>query len=154
MTSDSEHLARLAPLLPQLVFAFRESRGPIPPVLEPVGRLGERHLRMVISLASDGPATVSELAGRLHMTLAHASLIVRHLAEAGVVDRASDATDRRRTIVSLSATAAPAVAELHRANSEPLARFVSRISDDDADCFISLLERLIAELRDVKQPGG
>jgi DNA-binding MarR family transcriptional regulator len=152
MASNVKHLSRLAPLLPQLVFAFRESRGPIPAVLEPVGHAGERHLRMVISLANEGPATVSELAERLHMTQAHASLVVRHLGDAGVVDRTPDPADRRRTIVSLSDAAAPAVAELHRKNSDPLRRFLSDISDDDAERFISLLERLIEQLRDAKRP--
>jgi DNA-binding MarR family transcriptional regulator len=107
---------------------------------------------MVISLANEGPATVSELAKRLHMTQAHASLVVRHLGDAGVVDRTPDPADRRRTIVSLSDVAAPAVAELHRKNSDPLRRFLSDISDDDADQFISLLERLIEQLRDAKRP--
>jgi DNA-binding MarR family transcriptional regulator len=147
MSDNDRYLPQLAPLLPQFAFAFRESRGPIPDVLKPVGHAGERHLRVVISLATDGPATVSELAERLHITQAHASLILRHLGDAGVIDRRPEPADRRRTIVSLSESAAPAVAELHRQGVDPLRRFLDAINSDDAERFITLLEQLIAQLR-------
>lgn len=99
-----------------------------------------------MSLAADGSATVSELAKRLDMTQAHASLVVRGLADGGIVDRTPDERDRRRTIVSLSRSAAPAVAQLHRRNTAPLRRFLRDVEPGEAERFIELLQRLIEHL--------
>jgi DNA-binding MarR family transcriptional regulator len=141
-------IARLAPLLPQLVLALRRSRGDIPEVLRAAGRLGERHVGMLISLAIGGPATVSELAERMEMSSAHASLVVRELADAGLVDREHEPRDRRRIIVSLSDAARPAVAEMRKRSAAPLLRFLERLSDREADRFIGNLELLLACIRE------
>ena len=115
-------IARLAPLLPQLGLALRQRRGELPAALKQAGGLGERHIGALISLAVAGPATVSELADRMDMSLAHASLVVGDLAQAGLVDREHDERDRRRVIVSLSDTARPAVAQMRDRHAGSLRR--------------------------------
>lgn len=142
------HIARLAPLLPQLGLALKRRRGELPPALKQAGGLGERHLGALISLAIAGPATVSELGERMDMSLAHASLVVRDLADAGLVDRDNDEQDRRRIIVSLSEAAEPAVAQMRNRHAGALGRFVSEFDDDDAaKRFIDQLTRLVECLR-------
>jgi len=142
------HIARLAPLLPQLGLALKRRRGELPPALKQAGGLGERHLGALISLAIAGPATVSELGERMDMSLAHASLIVRDLADAGLVERDNDEQDRRRIIVSLSEAAKPAVAQMRDRHAGALGRFVSEFDDDDeAKRFIDQLTRLVECLR-------
>jgi DNA-binding MarR family transcriptional regulator len=147
MSDPRRHIARLAPLLPQLVFAFRRRRGEIPDVLKQAGSQGERHIGALISLAIMGPATVSELAQRTEMSTAHASLVVGELARSGLVDRDHDERDRRRIVVSLSSAAKPAVAEMRKRNSAPLLQFLSELGDDEAERFIDHLDRLVALLR-------
>jgi len=142
------HIARLAPLLPQLGLALKRRRGELPPALKQAGGLGERHLGALISLAIAGPATVSELGERMDMSLAHASLVVRDLADAGLVERDNDEQDRRRIIVSLSEAAKPAVAQMRDRHAGALGRFVSEFDDDDeAKRFIDQLTRLVECLR-------
>ena len=147
MNDPRRHIARLAPLLPQLVFAFRRRRGEIPDVLRQAGSQGERHISALISLAIMGPATISELAQRTEMSTAHASLVVGELARAGLVDRDHDERDRRRIVVSLSSAAKPAVAAMRKRNAAPLLRFLSELDDDEAERFIDQLDRLVALLR-------
>ena len=142
------HIARLAPLLPQLGLALRRRRGELPAALKQAGGLGERHVGALISLAIAGPATVSELADRMDMSLAHASLVVGDLASAGLVDRDHDEHDRRRIIVSLSDTAKPAVAQMRDRHAGALGRFLSELDDDEAERFIDQLSRLVECLRD------
>lgn len=143
------HIARLAPLLPQLGLALRRRRGELPVALKQAGGLGERHVGALISLAIAGPATVSELAERMDMSLAHASLVVGDLAGVGLVDRDHDERDRRRIIVSLSDTAKPAVAQMRNRHAGALGRFLSEFEDDDeAERFIDQLSRLVECLRD------
>ncbi|HTP20130.1 MAG TPA: MarR family transcriptional regulator [Solirubrobacteraceae bacterium] len=142
------HIARLAPLLPQLGLALRRRRGELPAALKQAGGLGERHVGALVSLAIAGPATVSELAERMDMSLAHASLVVGDLAGAGLVDRSHDERDRRRIIVSLSAAAKPAVAQMRERHAGALGKFLSELDDDEAEQFINQLSRLVECLRD------
>ncbi|HUA49686.1 MAG TPA: MarR family transcriptional regulator [Solirubrobacteraceae bacterium] len=150
--SRRRQIARLAPLLPQLGFALRRRRGELPPALKEAGRLGERHVATLVSLSVTGPATVSALAERTDMTLAHASLVVGELASAGLVDREHDERDRRRIIVSLSDAAVAAVEQMRDRHARPLWRFLAGMDDEEADRFIDHLGELVACLREVDTP--
>jgi DNA-binding MarR family transcriptional regulator len=149
------YVARLAPLLPQLVLAYRRRGEDIPGILRGAGLLGQRHVGMLITLAIGGPLSVSELAQRTEMTAAHASLVVGELAKARLVERDHDERDRRRIIVSLADTARPAVAQMRGRYAEPVARFLRELEEDQAEAFISNLALLLAHLRDESptQPG-
>ena len=148
MTIHRRQIARLAPLIPQLAFAWRRRSGEIPAALKQAGGHGERPISMLISLGIEGPATVSELAQRLDMTRAHASLVVGELARSGLVDRR---TRRARPAAHhrlLSEVAEPAVAEMRRRHGAPLLRFLDELDEHEADRFIDHLTRLIAHVRD------
>jgi DNA-binding MarR family transcriptional regulator len=140
-------VARLAPLLPQLVLAYRRRGEEVPATLREAGLLGQRHVGMLITLAIGGPLSVSELAQRTDMTVAHASLVVGELAKAGLVERDHDERDRRRIIVSLSETARPAVAEMRGRFAEPVMSFLRELEPDEAEAFISNLGLLLAHLQ-------
>jgi DNA-binding MarR family transcriptional regulator len=139
--------------MPQLVFAWRARRGGIPEMLKPAGRHGERHIAALISLAIAGPGSVSDLAERLNITKAHASLVVGELAKAGLVERDHAEHDRRLIIVSLSEAAKPAVAQMRESHAAPLLRFLAELDEEQADQFISHLSRLISYLRE-ELPGS
>lgn len=134
--------------MPELAFALRRRRGELPPALRRAGKLGDRHIGALVSLAVAGPATVSELAERMDMTVAHASLVVGELAAAGLVDREHDERDRRRVIVSLSEQARPAVAQMRDRHAAPLLRFLAELDDAEANRFIDHLTTLIERLRE------
>ncbi len=138
--------------MPELAFALRRRRGELPITLRQAGRLGDRHISTLVSLAVAGPATVSEVAERMDMSIAHASLVVGELADVGLIDRDHDERDRRRIIVSLSDKAKPAVAEMRNRHAAPLARFLADLDDAEAELFIDQLTTLIAYLRD--QPAA
>jgi len=142
------HISHLAPLMPELASALRRRRGDLPTALRQAGRLGDRHISALVSLAVAGPATVSELAERLDMSIAHASLVVGELSAAGLTERDHDERDRRRIIVSLSEKAKPAVAEMRDRHAAPLSRFLASLDDAAAERFIDQLTTLVACLRD------
>jgi DNA-binding MarR family transcriptional regulator len=147
MSVRRQQIGRLAPLIPQLVFAWRRRSGEIPAAFRQAGGYGERHIGMLISLAIEGPGTVSALAGRLQMTTAHASLVVGELARGGLVERDHDERDRRLIVVSLSDAARPAVAEMRKRHAAPLLKFLGELDQDEADRFIDHLSRLVAHIR-------
>lgn len=152
MRNIGPYIARLAPLLPQLVLAYRRRAEEPPQALREAGLLGQRHVGVLVTLAISGPLSVSGLAAHMDMTVAHASLVVGELAKAGLVERDHDERDRRRIIVSLSDTARPAVAEMRGHFAAPMARFLGELGDDEAEAFIANLALLLAHLRE-ESPG-
>jgi DNA-binding MarR family transcriptional regulator len=90
--------------------------------------LGERHVGPLISLVLSGPASVSELAGRIGLTPATTSLLVGELSRAGFVQRREDEADRRRTIVSLDDSIEKVVRPALDQTLAPLTRGLNRMS--------------------------
>ncbi|MFC5752446.1 MarR family transcriptional regulator [Actinomadura rugatobispora] len=64
--------------------------------------LAPRHLSLLSYLLFDGPMSVNELAARLEIAPATASLMVGDLSRQGILERREDPDDRRRTIVSIA----------------------------------------------------
>jgi DNA-binding MarR family transcriptional regulator len=120
--------------------------------------LGKRHASALLAVAAAEPIGVSELAKRLGLLLSSTSTIVGELSRAGMVERAEDELDRRRTIVRvhedyrdamegwLEVAIAPFRTALERLSPEARAHFMEgwRIlheeaslrgsDDDDGDC--------------------
>jgi DNA-binding MarR family transcriptional regulator len=63
--------------------------------------LGPRHMPAMLAVAAAGPLSVTELARRLGLGLSTTSAIVGDLSRAGLLERAEDDADRRRTIVQV-----------------------------------------------------
>jgi len=144
----NRNAARLGPLLAQLAQTYRRRSEDLPPALRDAGGLRERHIGILITLAMTGGQSVSELAQSREMTVAHTSLVVGELANAGLVVRDHDPADRRRIIVSLSTAAAPAVEEMRRRNAGPVLRFLKELGEEQADEFIANLAALVGHLGD------
>jgi DNA-binding MarR family transcriptional regulator len=91
-------------LMPRIV--SRIKRTPVPKGLRRF-TLAPRHLSLLAYLLLDGEMGVNELASRLEVAPATASLMIGDLSRQGLLDRREDDADRRRTMVS--------IAERHRA---------------------------------------
>lgn len=105
-TSDPEvqrDLEELAALLGETLRGLKHS-SPAPQELREAaesGSLGPRHMPALLAIAAAEPLSVSELARRLGLELSSTSAIVGQLSRAGLIERAEDESDRRRTIVRL-----------------------------------------------------
>jgi DNA-binding MarR family transcriptional regulator len=99
-----EDLGELVALLADTVRGLKSSADPPPEALLAAvraGSLGRRHMPALLAVTLAGPISVSELAKRLGLELSTTSTIVGQLSRAGLLDRAEDENDRRRTIVRL-----------------------------------------------------
>jgi DNA-binding MarR family transcriptional regulator len=99
-----EDLDELSSLLLETIRGLKQSSPPPPQELRDAaerGALGPRHMPALLAVAAAGPLSVSELARRLGLGLSSTSTIVGQLSRAGLLERAEDETDRRRTIVRL-----------------------------------------------------
>jgi DNA-binding MarR family transcriptional regulator len=139
-------IARLAPLMPQLALALQKGHEDVPDALKAAGTMGVRHIGTLVSLATQGTGTVGELADRLGMTPAHASLVVGDLVRADLVSRTPASDDRRRVVVALTDQARPLLAEMRSQRAAPLRAFLSTLSVDEANVFIDHLHELVNAL--------
>jgi DNA-binding MarR family transcriptional regulator len=100
LESDLEELSSLV----WGTFRGLKQSSPPPQVLRDAverASLGPRHMPALRAVATAGPMSVSELARRLGLGLSTTSAIVGQLSRAGLLERAEDDADRRRTIVRL-----------------------------------------------------
>lgn len=108
--------------------------------------LEQRHASALLTIALHGPMTITQLAGRHHVTLKTASLIAVELEQAGLIQRREDPTDRRRTIVSIAKGKERAVNEGLNERAAHLARVLDRLTPPQRDGLIIGLETLAEEM--------
>jgi DNA-binding MarR family transcriptional regulator len=130
-------------LMPRLV--GRAKRLPMPRALSNLD-LAPRHLAMLAHLEYDGPISVNELAARLEVAPTTVSLMVSTLAEAGVVERASDPADRRRRIVRIAPAYTAAIAEWLSPSASAWRRVMAELSPEQRGTVVGALRAYEAEL--------
>jgi DNA-binding MarR family transcriptional regulator len=101
LPSVEEDVARLASLVPLTLHDLKAAVPAPMPMRDAMERssLGKRHATALLAVAAAEPISVSELAKRLGLLLSSTSTIVGELSRAGMLQRAEDDQDRRRTIV-------------------------------------------------------
>src|SRR6202166_562074 len=99
--SVGDDLAELTSLIPMTLHDLKSAVPAPMPMRDAMERssLGKRHASALLAVAAAEPIGVSELAKRLGLLLSSTSTIVGELSRAGLVERAEDDQDRRRTIV-------------------------------------------------------
>jgi DNA-binding MarR family transcriptional regulator len=99
--SIEEDVTQLIAALPVTLHNLKSSVPAPMPMRDAMERasLGSRHGNALLAVAAAEPISVSELAKRLDLLLSSTSTIVGELSRAGLVERAEDENDRRRTIV-------------------------------------------------------
>jgi DNA-binding MarR family transcriptional regulator len=116
------------------------------------GKLGPRHMPVLMTVAFMGELSVSKIAERIGLSLATTSLMVGELAREGLVERAEDERDRRRTIVRLHEDYRAVMDAWSSARFAPVARALARMSPEAYDGLVEGL-RMVAEETRAAQPG-
>jgi DNA-binding MarR family transcriptional regulator len=100
-SSLADDLAELTSLFPVTLHDLKSAVPAPMPMRDAMERasLGRRHANALLAVAAVEPISVSELAKRLGLLLSSTSTIVGELSRAGLLERAEDERDRRRTIV-------------------------------------------------------
>jgi DNA-binding MarR family transcriptional regulator len=105
-----------------------------------------RHIAALLQIAADGPIGMSELAEKLHVSLATTSQVVTDLGEWGLIERSTDTADRRRTLVSVAAAHRPLTRAIIDQRLRPLQRTLRRLEPDEAAALLRGLVVLADEL--------
>lgn len=136
--------------VPQLAAYFQRARGEMPPALREVftdNGLTARHGAVLTQLVPDRPSGVTELAARLGVSVSTVSELVANLAEAGLVERREDPTNRRRTLVTLAEAYRPVFEEYVAIRSTPLLDALRGLSAEHQAGFLA---GLLAWVREVQ----
>ncbi len=135
---------RLMQLFPRVTRGMRRWQDRAAP--QTPAPLSPRHVAALEQLRG-GPVTVSELAGRLDLTLPTVSGILADLDRAGLVDRHADPADRRRTIVQIVPAQRALVEEWLDGAAGPLARVLDKLAPSEQAAFLKAMDLLETELR-------
>jgi len=103
-------------------------------------------LKAVFALATNGTMTVGELGRSLGLARPGASILVDRLFQLGLVQRAEDHEDRRRTLVYLSPQGQEFDAQLRQGSQARMREWLGRLSDDDLAALIQGLNGLCAAM--------
>jgi DNA-binding MarR family transcriptional regulator len=111
-----------------------------------------RHVSTLLQIGQDAHVGMSELAERMHVSLATISQVVTDLEDWGLVERQTDATDRRRTLVSVAPEHRPAIRQIFEQRLRPLDRALRRLEPDERVALIRGLTVLAEELDRTDRP--
>ena len=134
-------------LLPRVAAGMRRQGGPEGlRALCGDSTIGPRHVMTLGRLLSEQAMTVTELAGHLDASLAATSLMVSDLDAAGLVERHTDSTDRRRTIVSVTPEVRAALEPWYARKAETFARALARLDASERAGLLAGLAAIADEL--------
>jgi DNA-binding MarR family transcriptional regulator len=111
------------------------------------GSLGPRHVPVLMTVTFMGQLSVSQIADRIGLSLATTSLMVGELAREGLVERAEDDRDRRRTIVRLHEDYRPVMDAWAEERFAPVARALGGLSATAYRHFLEGLRAVAQETR-------
>lgn len=135
-------LPRTSRSLPMALIRAREAvMAPIRGMLAKTG-LTEQQWRILRVLAEQGPLDSSRLAARASLLLPSVTRIVQSMRDRGLVEQGSDASDRRRLIVSITAEGRQIIDD-NTAEAAAIAQgFRDRLGPERHEALLDLLEDL------------
>ena len=136
------------------VFAALKRGGPMPKSFQEEferSALGMRHVPVLMMVTLEGEPSVSDLAHKLELSLSATSLMVGELSRAGLLERAEDEHDRRRTIVRIPDEYRDSVDAWLQVRLDPLRRTLERLSPRARENFLEgwrILEEETSQIPD------
>jgi DNA-binding MarR family transcriptional regulator len=134
--------ARQAQLLTELVTQLRRAlrtsiRNDIPWEALPMAQV-----ELLQSLAEAAPARIGDLAGRLHLANSTVSGLIAQMITSGLVQRQTDASDRRAAVVTLTAAGRTQLAEWEAAHGRRIGEAFRQLAEDDRGAISAALPAL------------
>jgi DNA-binding MarR family transcriptional regulator len=105
-------------------------------------------LRLIERLNEEGPAMMRTLADELRLTPRHMTALVDALEDEKLVARRRHPTDRRATVVELTATGCDAADAVLGPSIDAMAELFDDLTPDERDQLAGLVGKLLAALRD------
>jgi DNA-binding MarR family transcriptional regulator len=110
-----------------------------------LGTAGARgyHVRVLAALAEFGPASQAALGRRVDMDRSDVTATITELADAGLVERAADASDRRRNVITLTDAGLARLHALDAILGGVQDEVLAPLSADERSALVGLLTRVL-----------
>ncbi|MGH7570683.1 MAG: bifunctional helix-turn-helix transcriptional regulator/GNAT family N-acetyltransferase [Gemmatimonadota bacterium] len=95
--------------------------------------------RVIYELAQGGETTATELGGELALDAGYLSRILRGFRERGLIERRPSETDRRQSLLSLTAEGRRAFARLDAASGDEVAAMLDALTSDRQDMLVEAM---------------
>jgi DNA-binding MarR family transcriptional regulator len=141
----ADHVEDIARELSAL-FAYAE-RARHRTTMPELGRLEKVAFEVLGELVRDGPMRLSDLAGRVRLDLSTVSRQVAALESAELVERDTDADDRRASLLSATGKGTDILARIRKARHDRMRHVVGAWPVSDQRALARLLARLVADMR-------
>jgi DNA-binding MarR family transcriptional regulator len=148
--ASSEDVREVLRLFVSVLTGLKRGRDEVPASFREAfesGGLGPRHVPVLMVVGFDGPLSVGQIAERIGLSLATTSLMVGELDRHGLVERAEDERDRRRTLVRLPADHRAIIDNWSHERAAPVARALERLSPTTRKHFMEGLRVLADEAK-------
>lgn len=106
---------------------------------------------VLMRIDADGWATVSDLAGTLHLDASTISRTVDGLVRAGYITRAEDPNDRRSAVLRLSSRGESLCSDINTAADAFFAKAINRIPTKEQSAVLKSFEILVTALSEVER---
>lgn len=104
--------------------------------------LSKQQIFLLLTLLDKKRATVGELAEQLALSPSATTIAVNRLTQIGYIDRSRDESDRRLVWLQLSEEGERRICRFKDQRNEFLIQMLSCLSDEEADQFFALLEKM------------
>src|SRR5882762_7660407 len=118
-----------------------------------ISRLVAQMRALVVLAAADRPVRVSDLAGRLNMSLASASALSDRLVRLGYVGRRTDPADRRAVLLEVAAKGSRLLGRIERRSNAELAYAVDRMTAQEREALATSVRAFVRVLSTKHRPS-
>jgi DNA-binding MarR family transcriptional regulator len=113
---------------------------------ETAGRLTKHDLTAVLHLGDVRECTMTELAGKLKLSVSSATIVVDHLEEEGLAQRARSRPDRRVVRVSLTKEGLTICKTIQEMLKETIIAMLETLNEREQETFVRLSTKIRAGL--------
>jgi DNA-binding MarR family transcriptional regulator len=145
--SELKMIFQLIPLYSRTFF-----RGPLAMLADHDG-ISRQHIHAVVYLRMNGPSPMSTVARFLDLEKGSFTPIANRLTQWGYVERQSDDSDRRKSLLQLTASGREFASRLHQERSRKFSSQLEKLNNQQRRQFFQALDRLEDLLRLMNTPS-
>lgn len=138
-----EAAARLVPLLGPAIFEAIAH-------LAHTHRLTPAQVKVILQVSAHGQMAIGEIACSLSLSMAAVSEMVERLVEGGHLVRSSDPADRRRVLVTPTASSQAMLAELQDLRRSQVRHALAQLAPEERPGFVRSLQAFLAGLTTIQ----
>jgi DNA-binding MarR family transcriptional regulator len=113
--------------------------------------ISRTQLELLFTIHVSQPTTAKDLAQKLQLTAGAISQLVEELVEQGLIERETDASDRRRQVLRASANGDKLIKAFDKRRRDIMNRVIQDLSDEELLTWLKIQKQIINEFQSTHQ---